>query len=85
MELFSRHRATIDLVVLDVTMPGRDGPAALEAMRELAPDVPAVLTSGYSDHHVDTASAVFLSKPYDASELTRVVGALLEDPEPGRS
>jgi PAS domain S-box-containing protein len=72
-----------DLVILDLTVPGGlGGPAALERLREIEPDVPAVASSGYSDDPVlaDPARHGFrgvLRKPYGVEEVGRVLADLL--------
>lgn len=71
---FREHQHAILCVLLDVTMPRMDGWAALEAIRALAPDVPAVLASGYDSSRVQAGrpappAAVFLRKPYGLDEL----------------
>ncbi|WP_353476657.1 sigma-54 dependent transcriptional regulator (plasmid) [Salipiger sp. H15] len=67
-----------DLVLTDLRMPGMDGQALLQAMRERDPDCPVVLISG----HGDLAQAVqamragaedFLEKPYDGMHLLTVI------------
>ena len=67
-----------DLVLTDLRMPGMDGQAVLQAVRERDPDCPVVLISG----HGDLAQAVqamragaedFLEKPYDGMHLLTVI------------
>ena len=67
-----------DLVLTDLRMPGMDGQAVLEAVRQRDPDCPVVMISG----HGDLAQAVqamragaedFLEKPYDGMHLLTVI------------
>lgn len=81
-ELFQEHAAEIVCAILDLTMPGLDGLEAHAALRRLRPDVPVLLTSGYSEEAVsgrapDTGPCAFIQKPYDLSTLTAKVRALL--------
>jgi CheY-like chemotaxis protein len=46
IDLYRKYRDEIDLVLLDVQMPGLDGPHTLEALRRLNPDVVACFMSG---------------------------------------
>jgi two-component system cell cycle sensor histidine kinase/response regulator CckA len=48
LELYRRHQDDIDLVLLDVCMPGLDGPATLRRLREVNPGVRACLMSGHA-------------------------------------
>jgi CheY-like chemotaxis protein len=46
VEQLGRHRDSTDLVLLDVQMPGLDGPQTLALLREVDPDVPVVIMTG---------------------------------------
>ena len=62
------HEARYDLVLLDVIMPGIDGPEVLKEIRKTS-DVPVVLCSALSPHSLDDVMSLernvhFLSKPF---------------------
>ena len=66
---FRLHRDEIRCVVCDLTMPHMDGWETLTALRKLAPGLPVILASGYSQGHVMSGDhaewpQVFLGKPY---------------------
>ena len=64
------------LVVLDIQMPGVDGPAFARALRMALRRVPLVILTGVEDpkHEADRCNAeAYLSKPFDAAELLKVV------------
>lgn len=44
--LYQRHYLTIDLVLLDVRMPGTNGPQTLAALREINPQICCCFMSG---------------------------------------
>ncbi len=46
IDLYREHREEIALVLLDVRMPGLDGPATLDALRQLSPEVRACFMTG---------------------------------------
>jgi CheY-like chemotaxis protein len=65
-------------VLLDLTMPVMGGEEALARIREICPDLPVVLSSGYSEaeavrRFADHGLAGFLQKPYTATALARKV------------
>ena len=65
-----RTNARIDAVLLDLTMPRLDGIQTMKAMRELAPQVPIVLTSGHGQVPESIAQPnALLAKPYTVPEL----------------
>ncbi len=74
--------SSVDLVLLDGTMPGLDGREALAEMRRINPAVRAVLASGHppgpaEQRLIDELGAGFLQKPFSMAELSRCVAAAL--------
>lgn len=69
-----------DVVLLDVMMPGMDGPETLERMREkAAADLPPVLfctarsQARDVDHYLSLGATGVISKPFDPMSLASVV------------
>jgi PAS domain S-box-containing protein len=64
-----------DLVFSDVVMPGTNGVELAKMIRERWPDLPVVLTSGYSHILVEEGSHGFelLRKPYSIDGLTGIL------------
>jgi len=67
VEVFMDNTDIIDMIVLDLTMPRLGGKEALRRIREIKPDIPVLLSSGYSESKVPTESAGFIQKPYTLS------------------
>jgi len=64
------------LIVLDVQMPGVDGPTFARELRTRLRRVPLVILTGVPDpkREADRCNAeAFLRKPFDADELVRIV------------
>jgi DNA-binding response OmpR family regulator len=64
------------LIVLDIQMPGVDGPSFAIELRKALKHVPLVVLTGVDDpkHEADRCNAeAFLSKPFNAPELVKVV------------
>jgi two-component system, OmpR family, response regulator len=75
-----------DLVLLDVTMPGTDGPAILAALRrvELTARIPVVFfTAAASDTEaarlLALGAAGIVPKPFEVADLPRRIRAFLAD------
>ena len=89
VELFRLHREEIDCVLSDVSMPRMNGWETLTALRKLAPDLPVILLSGYSEaqvmegEHTELPQA-FLSKPFEIKALVSVIDKVLADTAPIR-
>ena len=69
--------AAFDLVFTDVVMPGMDGFALAEALRAQYPNLPVLLTSGYTKT-IETPRLDWplLRKPFKLAELSRAVTLL---------
>ncbi|MGE5489422.1 MAG: PAS domain S-box protein [bacterium] len=75
-----RRDASIVAVVLDLTMPIMSGEETLRHLRELRPDLPVILSSGYSAEEAvkrfrSQGLAGFLQKPYTAVRLAEAIKA----------
>ena len=73
----------IDLVILDMILPGSSGSEVLDTVRTLRPDVAVLLTSGYSSSYfgdlIGREKGIhFIQKPYSMEELAREVRRLLD-------
>lgn len=67
-----------DVVLTDINMPGMSGLNFLQAARELAPEVPVVLVTGYPSIDIaveamKVGAVDFLAKPFKMEELEIVV------------
>ncbi|MGI6459603.1 MAG: response regulator [Candidatus Hydrogenedentales bacterium] len=52
LEIFERHSEAIVCVILDLTMPRMGGEEAFLQLRSRKPDLPIILSSGYSEMDV---------------------------------
>lgn len=83
IELFEEHSDVVDLVILDMMMPGMKGAEALEELKRIDPDVNVLLTSGHSEvdqygELLEKGAAAFIAKPFNVSELLRTIRKLLD-------
>ena len=74
----------IRLVIVDLTMPHLGGDETFRRIREIRPDVPIVVMSGYGQSEVsrrlgDGSLSAFLRKPFTTSGLLEVVWSVLGD------
>ena len=78
-----RHR-DVDVVVVDMVMPGMDGQECFRRLRAIDPDVRAILSTGYGlDRAVRSILSDgmrgFVQKPYRIAQLARAIEDALED------
>lgn len=83
LHIFKKRGDDIDLVVIDVIMPGASGQEAMKKMRERKPGVLVVLSSGYSKNFLseeitEDARVSFIQKPYSMEELAREIRKCLD-------
>ena len=74
LEKLAQDDGRIGVVLLDLTMPGMDGAATFEALRQRRADLPVVLMSGYDEHESMARFSAddppgFLRKPFVLGEL----------------
>lgn len=76
-------RKLIDIVILDVNMPGQSGLQTLQRIKVVRPQLPVIMTSGTPTESVMTAAiekgaSSFMRKPVDINCLRRTVREILE-------
>jgi len=82
IEVFQRNASQIALVILDLSMPVMNGVECLRRLKSIKPDVPVLLSSGFSEAEAasrfqSAGAASFLQKPYTARHLAELVKAAL--------
>lgn len=82
LNCFTEQPQGFDLVVTDMTMPGMSGLRLMEKIKAIRPDIPVIITSGYSDliDEVDLRRmkpATFLKKPYTMDILSRTIHEIM--------
>jgi PAS domain S-box-containing protein len=83
LEAFAHHHEEISAVLLDVRMPGTNTKEVLRHIKDIAPDTPVILSSGYSEESsteglTETTCEAFLQKPYGPPQLLRTLSEILE-------
>jgi len=78
LEIFGKFHDQLVAVLLDMTMPVLGGVEAMAGMRQVNPDVPIVIVSGYSE--IEAGALIrgdrpdaFLQKPFKAKALKTIL------------
>jgi PAS domain S-box-containing protein len=79
LALAAAHHGPIALLLTDMVMPRMGGGELVRRMRELQPDIPVLLMSGYSEELVaaEHPDHPFLPKPFTPVELAEAVRRVL--------
>jgi len=88
VRLFREGKERIDLVILDMIMPGMGGKETFEQLRSIDPGVNVLLSSGYSlngsaQEILSKGCRGFIQKPFTLAELSAKVRSIL-DPDADR-
>jgi CheY-like chemotaxis protein len=84
VELYQDHTSEIDVVLLDMIMPGMNGEETFDRLKAIDPDVKVILTSGYSmNGQAEKVFAKgcngFLQKPFSIDRLAQKISEVLQE------
>jgi len=84
LEIYSENKKEINLVILDIIMPGMGGRKCLEELLKINPELRIIIASGYSmngpSKEVLKAGAKgFISKPYNINQILKAVRETLDN------
>ena len=82
LDIYMEKKDSIDLIILDMIMPGISGSDTFDRLREINPNVKILLSSGYSltgkaQAIMDRGCNGFLQKPFNLEELSSKVREML--------
>ena len=74
--------AEIVAVLLDIALPDMSGPEVFRRIREVAPEVPVILCTGYAPEQVSglfsgLGSGGYLEKPFGSEDVARALREVL--------
>ena len=83
IDIYNKNWEEIAIVIVDLIMPDMDGEETFNKLKEINPEIKAILSSGYSmSGHVlkviENGCKGFLQKPFDMEELTNKIREILE-------
>jgi PAS domain S-box-containing protein len=83
LEIFRSGAGNFDILVTDMSMPGRSGIELAREIKAIRPELPVVLTSGFSEELIsDEPQTPFIDamvrKPYSQADLAAAIRTLLD-------
>jgi DNA-binding response OmpR family regulator len=84
VQRFREQEGEVDLVIMDIAMPRKNGIQAYREIRELRPGVKVLFTSGYPDMVIPEGELIdsganYLPKPFSLTELMSEVREILDE------
>jgi PAS domain S-box-containing protein len=83
LRLFSDHRDSIDLLVLDAIMPGKNGIDVFREIQKIDPQIKVIMVSGYTSEMMIVSEFIekgmkFMQKPVNPSEFLQAIREVLD-------
>ncbi|MRR15390.1 MAG: PAS domain S-box protein [Deltaproteobacteria bacterium] len=83
VKIYARLKDSIDLVILDLIMPGGGGKKCLHDLRSIKPDVRVLMTSGFASGQQTedltlAGAAGFIHKPYRPEDLLGTIRKIID-------
>lgn len=82
LEIFQEYSTKIDLVIMDMIMPGMSGGETFDRLRSINQDIKVLLSSGYSLNGQATqilrrGCDGFIQKPFNLNQLAEKIGSII--------
>ena len=83
LKLYKEKQGHIDLIILDLIMPGMGGRKCLEQLMQIAPDLKILIASGYSSEgeireSLEAGAKGFVKKPFDIVQILSAARDVLD-------
>jgi len=83
IDFYKNHQDSIDLILLDMVLPGIGGPEIYDTLKKINPKVKVVLMSGYNingkaSYVLEKGCDGFIQKPFSLSEISKKIRSVLD-------
>ncbi len=83
LEVYRKLQGKINLIILDMIMPGMDGEATYDSLKKVNPEIRVILSSGYSKNEqaraiLEKGCQAFIQKPFSISDLSMTIRQVLD-------
>ena len=82
IKLYKKNAAKIDLVIMDMIMPGMGGGETFDHLKKINPDIKVLLSSGYSingqaSEILERGCDGFIQKPFNINQLSEKIQGII--------
>ena len=82
LKLYEKNQDRIDMVLLDMIMPGMGGGKTFDILKGINPEVKVLLSSGYdidgeAKEILERGCDAFIQKPFDIEQLSQSVRKIM--------
>ncbi|MBW2673964.1 MAG: PAS domain S-box protein [Deltaproteobacteria bacterium] len=82
IDIYKRNNNAIDMVFLDIVMPGMSGRDTYDRLKEINPDIKVLLSSGYdidtqATEILDRGADSFIQKPFALKDLSQKIKKIM--------
>ena len=86
LKVLSELGDNIDLVILDLVMPGMNGSKIFDGIKEIRPHMPVLISSGYAingqvEKILNKGGEAFIQKPFNLSEISQKIREIIDKTE----
>jgi len=84
LEIYREENKRVDLIILDLIMPGMGGGLCLQELLKINPQAKVIIASGYSVNGsekktIEANAKGFIRKPYNVREMLNLVREVLDN------
>lgn len=84
IDLYETHKSEIDIVILDMIMPGMGGGKTYDTLKKINPKIKVLLCSGYSEageaaEILKRGCTGFIKKPFNVNELSEKLRQIIDE------
>ena len=82
LDIFKKNKNNLDLVILDMNMPGMDGAIVYDKLKKIQADVKILIASGYFENNrirkiLENSFTGFIQKPFSVDVLSEKLAEIL--------
>jgi len=82
LEIYKKYQEKIDMIILDMIMPGMTGSDTYDSLKEINPDIKVLLSTGHiingeANEILERGCNGFIQKPFNIESLSQEISEIL--------